>query len=155
MLGRCGVRYVAMPHFPKTYTQGATFWMRPNGPVVLMGYRGRWADMFWFSLFHEIGHILLHGKKTFIDDQEGRGAESSRYETEADWFAAEALVPKRQLGSFVRRADFGQSAIESFARQVGVSQGIIVGRLQREGLIGRNSALNRLRERYVPAQMAK
>jgi HTH-type transcriptional regulator/antitoxin HigA len=55
-----------------------------------MSIRGKWADVFWFSLFHEIGHILLHPKKTFIDDDQVL-PELARQEKEADEFAANSL----------------------------------------------------------------
>jgi HTH-type transcriptional regulator/antitoxin HigA len=151
VLAGCGVSLVMLPHFPKTYAQGATFWMKPNRPVLLMSYRGRWADVFWFSLFHEIGHILLHGKKTFIDDQ-GLGGGASRYEKEANEFAAEALLPARQFRIFIRQADFSRAAIERFAGQIGLSRGIVIGRLQHDGRISQASQLNRLRDKYVPTE---
>ena len=90
LLSRCGVVLVLLPHFPKTYAHGATFWIKPDKAVLLMSIRGKWADIFWFSLFHEIGHILLHPKKTFIDDGNVL-PELVRQEKEADEFAANTL----------------------------------------------------------------
>ena len=34
-----------------------------NKLVLSMTIRGAFSDIFWFTLFHEIGHLLLHGKK--------------------------------------------------------------------------------------------
>lgn len=86
LLSRCGVVLVMLPHFPKADAHGATFWIKPDKAVLLMSIRGKWADIFWFSLFHEIGHILLHPKKTFID-QDQVHPELARQEKEADEFA--------------------------------------------------------------------
>ena len=67
-LAACGVVFALFPHFPKTYAQGATFWVTPRQKaVVLSSIRGKWADIFWFSLFHELGHLLLHGNATFVE----------------------------------------------------------------------------------------
>ena len=49
---------------------GATWWASPSKPVILLSDRGKREDRFWFSLFHEIGHVLLHTKRnTFLDQQ--------------------------------------------------------------------------------------
>jgi len=134
LLAECGVVLILLPHFPKTYAHGATFWLRPVKAVLLMSIRGKWADIFWFSLFHEIGHILLHPKKTFIDEDRVL-PELARQEKESDAFAEELLIGAEKLGEFVRKADLSQEAIETFAREVGISAGIVVGRLQHEGLL--------------------
>jgi len=148
LLSRCGVVLVLLPHFPKTYAHGATFWIKPDKAVLLMSIRGKWADIFWFSLFHEIGHILLHPKKTFIDNDQVH-PELARQEKEADQFAADSLIGAEKLGQVVLKADFSQIAIKAFAREVGVSVGIVVGRLQHEGFLEYDSELNRLRDKYV------
>ena len=147
ILARCGVVLVLLPHFPKTYAHGATFWIKPDKAVLLMSLRGRWADIFWFSVFHELGHILLHKKRTFIDS-ERISPELRDQEREADAFAAQSLIPGASFNEFVRKGEFDRAAIERFAREIGVTAGIVIGRLQHEGRVAPGSALNRLRERY-------
>jgi HTH-type transcriptional regulator/antitoxin HigA len=147
-LARCGVAFILLPYFPRTYANGATFWIKPDKAVLLMSIRGRWEDIFWFSLFHEIGHLLLHGKKTFID---GRHVppELVDKEKQADEFAADSLLPSRSFADFVRAGDFGEATVRRFATENGVPPGIVVGRLQHEGLLPYDSDLNRLRKQYV------
>lgn len=123
------------------------FWLDAKKAVLLLSIRGRWADIFWFSLFHEIGHLMLHGRKTFVDDGEVP-AERVELEREADRFAEEALIPSEKLREFIGSGSFGASAVRAFADDLGISAGIVVGRLQHEGAIGHDSDLNRLRERY-------
>ena len=91
LLARQGVVLVLLPQFPKMSAHGATFWIKPDKAVLLMSVRGRSADVFWFRLFHGIGHILLHGKKMFIDDRKV-SPELARQEREADYFAKDSLV---------------------------------------------------------------
>jgi HTH-type transcriptional regulator/antitoxin HigA len=148
LLARYGVVLVLLPHFPKTYAHGATFWIKPDKAVLLMSLRGRWADIFWFSFFHEIGHILLHGKRMFIDERKA-SPELARQEKEADDFAADSLVGAGRFEELVRKADFSAAAIKAFASEIGVSGGIVVGRLQHEGLLRQDSKLNRLRDRLT------
>ncbi len=143
----CGVVLVLQPHFPKTYAHGATFWPKDGKAVLVLSIRGKWADVFWFSLFHEIGHLLLHKKTTFVDG----GiipVEQRALEQEADRFAEETLIPSRKLREFCDRGDFSPSAVSAFAEEIGVSAGIIVGRLQHDGAIGYGPDLNGLRQRY-------
>lgn len=149
LLAGSGVAFVLFPHFPKTYAHGATFWIEPRKKAVLLSSnRGRWADIFWFSFFHELGHVLLHGNKDFVELD--RGAVRTPEEEEADRFACEVLIPTGEYAAFVGARDFSVTAVNSFAKQVEVHAGIVVGRLQHDGLIGRDR-LNGLRMRYVLA----
>jgi HTH-type transcriptional regulator / antitoxin HigA len=147
LLAACGVVLLLQPHFRKTYAHGATFWLGPEKAVLVMSLRGQWADIFWFSLFHELGHILLHKKKTYIDDGQ-IAPEMVRTEEEADAFASATLIEPKKYAEFVRNADFSDGAIKAFAEAQGVAVGIIIGRLQHDGILPNRSELNRLRTRY-------
>lgn len=146
-LAACGVVFVLQPHFPKTYAHGATFWLNDGRAALVLSIRGKWADIFWFSLFHEIGHLLLHKKTTFVDGGD-IPVERLENEREADRFAAEALIPGSKFREFVDRGDLGPSAVRAFAEEMGISAGIVVGRLQHDGLIDHESDLNGLKQRY-------
>ena len=152
-LAQCGVVLVLLPHFQKTYAHGATFWLNVDKAVLVMSLRGKWADIFWFSLFHEIGHLLLHKKTTFVDD--GKIApEREHLEEEADEFATNQFIPADRLREFVSKGDLSAAAVKGFAEELGIAAGIVVGRLQHDGAIGHDSDLNRLRERYEWSERA-
>ena len=142
-----------LPHFPKTYAHGATFWPNADKAVLVLSIRGGWADIFWFSLFHEIGHLLLHKKTMFVDDG-SKPAEQEHLEEEADQFAANLLIPADKLREFLTKGDLGPAAMRVFAEELGIAAGIVVGRLQHDGAIGHDSDLNRLRERYEWSERA-
>ena len=119
---------------------GATF-VDNNKIVVGMTVRGRDADRFWFSLFHEIGHILL--------GHFGRGVGTiEEKENMADIFARDSLIPQEEFQTFTKRRDFSRGAIIHFAKGIGVAPGIVVGRLQKERYID-FSWYNDLKERYT------
>jgi len=147
LLAGCGVALLLIPHFPKTYAHGATFWLKSDKAVLLMSIRGKWADIFWFSLVHEIGHLLLHKKTTFIDDG-NTPSEQKHLEKQANEFASNKLIPADKFHEFVSRGNLSGATVRAFAEETGISAGIVVGRLQYEGLIEHDSELNRLRERY-------
>lgn len=142
MMAECGVALVICPHFPKTKAQGATFWLGRDKAVLMITNRGKWADIFWFSLFHEIGHILLHGKKATILELDG----DSQREEEANRFAADVLIPPRMWKEFLIQGNFYKDSVKRFAEKAGIHPGIVVGRLQKEKVI-KPQWLNDLRER--------
>jgi HTH-type transcriptional regulator/antitoxin HigA len=147
LLAESGVALVLCPHLPRTYAQGATFWLGRDKAVVMMTLRYKWADVFWFSLFHELGHILLHNPQAVILEGKNDDPALKELEDEADQFAADTLIPAKLYEAFVKTGRFFAGSIERFAKQVGISTGIVVGRLQKEGHI-RPSWHNSLRMRF-------
>ena len=142
-LASCGVALVLLPHLPKTLAHGAARWLSPEKAVVQLSLRGKWADIFWFTLFHEIAHVLLHGRREVFIESEQRGEDSR--EREADNFARDVLVPPQAFDGFVKAHPRVSGAnVIAFARNQNISPGIVVGRLQYERVI-RYSDLNGLR----------
>lgn len=148
-LAACGLALVLLPHLPKTRAHGASRWLGPEKVAVQMSLRGRWADIFWFTLFHELGHVLRHGRReVFIEWLDGSQDDRER---EADAFATETLLPPPAYEAFLRNApELSAAAAATFADQQGVAPGIVVGRLQHDRKVPR-SALNHLRVRYERA----
>ncbi len=149
MLAEAGVALVILQHLPKTYAHGATFWLGSDKAVVLMSIRGSWADMFWFSLIHELAHVLKHDKRlTFIDDGVSN-PDVKKQEDEANAFAGEQLIPSTAYAALIQSAQLGSETIRAFAKGLGVHPGIVVGRLQHDKKLPVVTVLNRMRERYV------
>jgi len=147
LLADCGVALVFCPHLPGTYAHGATFWLGRDKAVVMMTYRYKWADVFWFSLFHELGHILLHERRAVILEDDNGDSAHKALEEEADRFAADTLIPPGNYKAFLEAGRFFTEDIKSFAKQVGIHPGIVVGRLQKEGHV-KPSWHNGLRIRF-------
>ncbi len=129
-----GVAFVLVPELPKLRICGATRWLSAERALVQLSLFYKRDDHFWFSFFHEAGHILLHGKKEIFVEQE-RGSKE-REEQEANAFAANYLIPATEYDEFVSCSDFSTSAIKRFASAVAVSASIVVGRLQHDKCIG-------------------
>jgi len=136
MRDRCaqaGVAVVLVKELPKTRLSGAARWLTKDKALIQLSLRHRSDDHFWFSFFHEAGHILLHGKKQlFLDDVKGVTGEE---EDQADRFAADFLIDPAAFSEFRSRGDFQAVAIRAFARCQGIAAGIVVGRLQYDHLI--------------------
>lgn len=141
-----GVAVVVEKEIRGARINGAVRWLAPDQALIELSLRHGWADIFWFTFFHEAGHVLQHERKRLIFvDAEGAGR--GELEKEADEFASRMLVPRGEneelggLGSNVAR-------IRAFADRLGIGPGIVVGRLQHEGLLGYQQ-LNGLRNRYA------
>ena len=147
LLADCGVALVLCPHLPGTYAHGATFWIGNYKAVVMMTLRYKWADVFWFSLFHELAHILLHKSQAVILEDDDRDSAHKALEEEADRFAADTLIQPEAYKAFLKASRLFGEDIERFAKQVGIPPGIVVRRLQKEGHI-RPSWHNGLRRRF-------
>jgi Zn-dependent peptidase ImmA (M78 family) len=132
-LAASGVAVVFIPHPKQTYANGAVRWLSKDRAVIQLSLRYRYADVFWFTFFHELGHLLLHGKRRFFVDTEATSAD--RLEYEADRFAASTLIRDNEYDPFVSRGDFTAPAIIAFADRIEVAPGIVVGRLQHDRLI--------------------
>lgn len=124
---------------------GASRFISPEKAMVMLSFRHLSDDHFWFTFFHEVGHLLLHGKDaTFVDGDET--ARSGR-EKEANAFAACSLVPLERHDEMFSLAPRMNSIIR-FAVSVGIAPGIVVGQMQHAKSIGPEQ-LNYLKRRYT------
>ena len=125
-----GVAVVLVPEIQGAGLGARAHWLSPEKALLQLTLRGTTDDLFWFAFFHEAGHILKHGKKEkFVDD----GTGDDIREAEANRFASDFLIPRRRLVEFRtlrRRKD-----ILAFAQSLGIAPGIVLGRLQSEGLV--------------------
>jgi plasmid maintenance system antidote protein VapI len=128
---------------------GATRFIAPDKAMIILSFRHLSDDHFWFSFFHEAGHLLLHGRDaTFID---GAAAEETEREKEANAFAAGQLIPAARHEELLELAPRMKEVVR-FAVSIGIASGIVVGQLQHQGIIGRNQ-LNGLKRRYTWEQI--
>jgi len=137
-----GVAVVLVPEIKNVPVSGATRWLTPEKAMLQLSLRYKTNDQFWFTFFHEAGHIRCGGKKDiFIDLNHATG----KGEREADSFAANHLVPPHRASEL--NGLKSARAIEAFAESIGIALGIVVGRLQHEGMIGYDQ-FNGLKMRY-------
>jgi len=148
LLAESGVALVMCPHFPGTRVHGATFWLGRDKAAVMMTIRGAWADVFWFSLFHELGHILMHGRQEVILENDDADPTLQEREAESDRFASDCLIPPDDYLRFVASGDFSGTGIEGFASDIGIHAGVVVGRLQHDGHL-EHDWCNALRTRFT------
>lgn len=138
---KAGVILVALPNLKSSGINGAT--KKVDGKVLLMvNDRRHYADTFWFTLFHEIGHILNGDLGISVKDEA---------EDEADLYAQRTLIPQEEYEIFVsENKEFTESKIRDFADRIKQDPGIVFGRLQRDGKISYTDVVlgKKLRHKY-------
>jgi HTH-type transcriptional regulator/antitoxin HigA len=141
-----GVAVVYTPYFKNTYVNGATKWLSKEKAIIQLNLRGVYSDIFWFSFFHELAHLLKHGKKDqFIEFKNEKFRIDLQKEKEADDYAKKILIPQAEYEKFRKNEDFSNASIQRFAKKMGICTGIVAGRIARD--YNKWSSLEHLREK--------
>lgn len=139
--GEAGVVLVALPNLKNSGINGAT--KRVDGKIMLLvNDRRHYADTFWFTLFHEIGHILNGDLGVSFHDEA---------EDEADHYAQMKLIPQERYEEFIQQHQyFNETIICQFAEEINRDPGIVLGRLLRDKLVPETNMRlkNKLRHSY-------
>jgi HTH-type transcriptional regulator/antitoxin HigA len=148
LCAECGVALIIARAPEGCRASGATRFILPSKALIVMSFRYRSDDHFWFTFFHEAAHLLLHGKEAlFLEDGSDVTAEE---EDEANEFASALLIPPRSKSEFERLGASVKNILR-FAMKEGISPGVVVGQLQHHGHLAHNR-LNRLKRRYAWTQ---
>lgn len=149
-----GVAVVWVQEIRNTGISGCARWLSDSKALVGLTLRYKTDDQMWFTFFHELAHILLHRhKRSFVIDNAAEDLsdrvvdpEMQKYEEEANRFAADTLISPIALAEFIKRGEFTNEAIHEFAEQEDVGPGIVVGRLQHDGVLAPHQG-NALKQR--------
>jgi HTH-type transcriptional regulator/antitoxin HigA len=149
LLRSAGVSFVLLPYLKNSAIHGVVKWNGPNQVLLAMNDRRKYLDTFWFSLFHEIQHVMQQKIKKVIFDGDNKGLISvdRNMEEEADQFARDFLISPMDYAVFCRAGQFSEKDILAFSQDIHIHPGIVVGRLQTDKLILRSSC-NHLREKW-------
>ena len=136
LLEQVGIRFVVIEHLQKTKIDGAAFWLNQKSPVIAISERLDRIDNFWFTLSHEVGHILNRDKLS-LDSDLCESQSDDEIEQRANEFASDFLVPKDEMDNFILRVDplYSKVKIRGFANRMEIHPGIVVGQLQGRGKI--------------------
>lgn len=127
-----GVAVVLVPSLKGVRASGVTRWLTPTKALIQLSLRYKRDDRFWFTFFHESDHVLQEKKRdVFIETEDKKDYDpNDPMERDADTFAANFLIPKQALHQFLANGELDDKAIAQFAAEIGISPGIVVGRLQ-------------------------
>jgi HTH-type transcriptional regulator / antitoxin HigA len=143
-----GIKLLVVPHFKKTYLDGAVIIGNKNTPVIALTLRHDRLDNFWFTLAHELAHLVLGHvykveSKCIADDLEFTEP-LDEIEVEADELAKEALLPIALWDNHPARSTLRAKDVYDLAKQAEIHPAIVAGRIRHErknyrilsGLIG-------------------
>ncbi|MBQ1548553.1 MAG: ImmA/IrrE family metallo-endopeptidase, partial [Lachnospiraceae bacterium] len=147
-----GVAFVLLPHLKNSGINGAVKWLNEEHVLLAINTRDLYVDTFWFSIFHEIKHVLQKKNKTvFISSKENFAEINRKLEDDADRFAANVLIPPEDYKRFSPTKDTTDDEIIAFANDIGIHPGIVAGRLEHEGIITQNRG-KKFKEKYILKQ---
>lgn len=133
-LRKVGIKVIIEPHLPKTYLDGATILTEKDNPIIGLTIRHDRLDNFWFTLLHEVAHVVRHYDndfELFFDEklQEKDGVEFSAEdkEKEADELAEEAILPKAKWEISPAKVIPSAMAAQSLANELGINIAVIAG----------------------------
>ena len=139
---KAGVVLVILPNISGSKTNGATKKIG-NNIMLMVNDRRLNADSFWFTLFHEIGHIMNGDYGISFEKEIGE------QENAADRYAEDMLIPPKKYQRFITENKFDIQSIKEFATQINRDPGIVLGRLQNDRKVGFDDwNLNPLRHKY-------
>ena len=156
ILADCGVALVLLPNLKNSGVNGAVKWLGKDKVLLALNDRQKYADVFWFALFHELGHVLQQRIKVLLVSEKNRDELEvneliKKLETEADEFSKNTLIPRDEYDEFINRykGGFKADVIIEFALKMNILPGIVVGRLQQDKYLEYNTKLNSLKIKYV------
>lgn len=140
----CGVA-VVIARAPKGCpASGVTKFLSSNKALLMLSFRYKTEDHFWFTFFHEAAHLLLHTDKAVFIEQ--AGSLFTDEEEEANLFSANFLIPVEFQQAMETLKPIYKDVVR-FSVKVGISPGIVVGQMQHKKLL-RPDQLNYLKRRY-------
>lgn len=126
-----GVILLYTPKLPKVPLSGSTRWIN-NTPLIQLTARYKRNDNFWFTFFHELGHIILHGKKYISLENIDFAAVDHEKEEEAHQFAIKHTFTIKQEEEILQKEIITEQDIISFAKKFDTHPAMIIGRLQHD-----------------------
>lgn len=147
ILSDVGIAIVFVEPFVGISIYGASKWLTASKAMIQLSGRGKYDDLFWFTLFHELNHILHHSKKElFVHFDKKTEVPRGPEEDEADKHAEEQLLPSADFENWMsKHYNIAANDVIAFAKEQGISPGIVVGRLANRGHILYSNPLCKLR----------
>ncbi len=136
LLQSLGVRFIIVPPLPKTYIDGVLC-DADSTPIIGLTLRYDRIDSFWFTLMHELAHLVMGHCALHLDNFEDEEQRRDEQEQEANRQARAWLIDQNAFESWVARTRpyFSRRAIERFAADQQIHPGILLGQLMFDGTV--------------------
>ncbi len=128
-LAECGIKFSIVKHFKGAPVHGVIKKNDDGTLSLIMTTRHKFADIFWFTLFHEIGHIVNGDIEDKLIDYDFVKSDT---EDKANEYAANTLIEAEKYDDFVKKGDYSLERIKCFCIEQKIPPYILIGRLQKE-----------------------
>lgn len=125
---KAGVAFFVLPNIPGSKLNGAVKKLRRKA-VLLVSDRNRTVDTLFFTLLHEVAHIKNNDWGPYFEEDEGEAEER------ANRYAEDMLIPPEKYSTFFISRAYDRESIISFAEEINRDPGIVVARLQKDGVV--------------------
>ena len=134
ILSKFGIILVYVCALPGMSADGAVFHLSTGHPVIAMSLRFPRLDYFWFTLLHELAHLVLHADQlkepVFFDVETSE--ETDRIEKAANRLAKDSIVDRESWRNCAPKYDTSDQAVHTYAAEQGVHPSLIAGLLRKE-----------------------
>lgn len=128
------MKVVYTPCLPGATVHGSTRWIGDT-PIVQLSARYKQNDIFWFTFFHEIAHILKHGKKYVALENVDYKDQDMEKEKEADDFAVQWTFSNTEEEEVLSHTPLSEEDIVNFSKKFNTHPALIIGRFHHKGLL--------------------
>jgi HTH-type transcriptional regulator/antitoxin HigA len=130
LLQSLGARFIIVPQLPRTYIDGVLC-DADTAPIIGLTLRYDRIDSFWFTLMHELAHLVLGHHALHLDNLDDKAQRRDAQEMEANHQARSWLIDQNDLQAWVARTRpyFSRQKIERFAADQQIHPGILLGQL--------------------------
>lgn len=133
-LNDAGIQFITLPHFQKTYLDGAAI-LNGNNRLIVYSARHDRLDNFWFTMAHELVHVIKHlnSENDYIaDNLEDDFMKEDINEIEANKIASEKLLIN-DIVSFFENPKHKETYLEQkvleCSRELKIHKSVVVGML--------------------------
>lgn len=128
-----GIILVYERAIPAAKVDGVVFKLKNGNPVIGLSLRYARLDHYWFTLMHELAHVVLHDEQLstpIVDDLDVDS--SDLIERQANRLAANSMIPSNLWRTCPAKASLAEVDVKSFAAELGIAPHIVAGRIRRE-----------------------
>jgi addiction module HigA family antidote len=139
-----GVDLIVLPNLMGSKINGAIKLINNHHIMLMVDDRKNYLDSFWFTLFHEIGHIINNDFGISFEN------DHSEVEVAADEYAENILINPEDYKAFIKERILNKNSIINFSKRINRDPGIVVGRLQKDKYISQDDwKFNELKKRFA------
>lgn len=131
---KLGVILIYERTIPSLNLDGVVYKNTNGNPIIALSIRHNRLDNFWFTLSHELSHIILHYEKLdeLIVDDLDEDMDESDIESEANRLASDLLIPRRLWRSSSVKSSPYSKDVKDYAKEINTHPSIVAGRIRRD-----------------------